>query len=107
MDQRDESNNAGHIFGLWRDPTVESYASMIYTDWSNRTIIRGSEIFLQDLIRPSQIYIHKPYRGPSNNALVNYLEKCETRVDKNMAKKIHSFYVKANFSIRLKILQCS
>ena len=47
---------------------------MIYSDWKNRTIVKGSEVFMEDLIRPSQIYIQQPYRGPSktNAAIIVY-----------------------------------
>ena len=63
LDQRDVSGKAGHIFGLWGDPTRSS--AMIYGDWVNRTVIKDYEVFMKDLVRPSQIYIQKPYRGPS------------------------------------------
>ena len=75
LDQRDQSRVAGHIFGLWRDPTVDASASMIYSDWTNRTIIKGSEVFMEDLIRPSQIYVHQPYRGPSKYNIFSMTQK--------------------------------
>ena len=66
LDQRNVNQTADHIYGLWKDPTTDS-ASMIFSDWKKRTVMKGSETLMKDLIRPSQLYIQKPYRGPSKS----------------------------------------